>query len=158
MTTQSIGPYSKRKDSGVGSRLTSTATMPCGKPRMVKVFSSSPDAASGTVEDFRKPVCVRAFALERFPYRCKRPGERENLACDQQIGILRSNRMPIDAVMCDRHFRHQIGPSKRHAFDRRTAQCDTANDAVFCRDALPVEKSAEVFLLVLARNGSGEPH
>jgi hypothetical protein len=47
-----------------------------------------------------------AFAVEGAADGCEGLGERKYFARDQQIGILRADRMPVHAIGCNRDFRH----------------------------------------------------
>src|SRR6185369_11751075 len=49
-------------------------------------------------------------------------------------------------------------PSDRDALTRRTAQRDPANDAVFFRNLLRIEKLTELFGLGVSRNSCGQPY
>ena len=49
---------------------------------------------------------VFAFAVEGAADGSEGLGERKNVARDQQIGILRADRMPVHTIGCNGDFRH----------------------------------------------------
>ncbi len=66
--------------------------------------------------------------VEGAANRSERFGQGENLARDKQIGILRSDWMPVHTLSGNRNFRHEIGSAKGDTFGCRTAQSDPAYD------------------------------
>ena len=71
---------------------------------------------SRAVEDRRQPAPMLAFPLEGAAHRGEGLGQRKDLAGDQQIGVLGSHRMPIDAFSRDRDLWREIGARKGDAF------------------------------------------
>ena len=49
---------------------------------------------------------VFALAVEGTADRREGLGERKNVARDQQVGILRADRMPVHTIGCNGDFRH----------------------------------------------------
>src|SRR6516165_1251939 len=67
---------------------------------------------SRAIEDRRQPAPMLAFPFECATYRREGLGQRKNVGGDEQIGILSSHRMPVDAFRCYCNLRHQIGARK----------------------------------------------
>jgi hypothetical protein len=67
-------------------------------------------------------MLVCAFTLKGAPRRRESVGERKDVRSDQQVRILGSDPMPIDAVSGDGDFRHQIRTGEGYALGRRTAE------------------------------------
>ena len=99
---------------------------------------------SCAVKDSRQLIRVFAFAVEGAADRSEGLGERKNFARDQQIGILRADRMPVHTIGCNRDFRHQIGSTDGDTVAGSTTQRDPAYDPVFCRNLLVVEELTEL--------------
>ena len=83
-----------------------------------------------------------AFMFEGAAHRSKGCGKRKNLRSDQQVGVLRADRMPIDAVGRNRDFRHQIGACQRDALRGEAAQRNLADYPVLVLDLSGVEEAA----------------
>ncbi len=84
-----------------------------------------------------------AFAVEGAAHRSEGLGERKNVARDQQIGILRADRMPVHAIGCNGDFRHQIGSTQCDTFGGGATQRNPADDPVLCRNLLLIEELTE---------------
>ena len=80
---------------------------------------------SGAVEDRRQPCCVLTLAVERAAHRGEGFGERKDVTGDQQVVVLRADRMPVDALRRDRDLGHQIRARERDAVrgERLAARC-----------------------------------
>src|SRR5271156_1631108 len=92
------------------------------------------------------------FALKGAADRGEGVGKRKNLTRDQQIGILRADRMPVHALSGNRNFRHQIRSTNGDTFSGGATQRNPADDPVFCRNLLFTEELTELLGLGIARN------
>jgi hypothetical protein len=99
-----------------------------------------------------------AFAVEGAADGLEGLGQRKNLPRDKQIGIFRTDRVPIYTVSGNRDFRHEIGSSNRDTFAGNSTQSDAAYDSVFCCNLLLVEELTELLSLGIGRNGRRQPH
>ena len=99
-----------------------------------------------------------AFAVESATDCGEGLGEGKNVGRDQQIGILRADRVPVHTIGRDRDFRHQIGSTDCDTFAGRATQRDPADDPVFCRDLLLIEELTERVSLGVGRNRGCQSH
>ena len=88
---------------------------------------------SRTVEDARQPAGVVAVVVEGAAHGGDGLGEREDLARDEQVGILSSHGMPINAFSRDRDFGHRVCARQGDALRRKAAQRDAADNAILFR-------------------------
>src|ERR1700674_5226367 len=98
---------------------------------------------SRAVKDPCQLTRVFAFAVEGAADRSEGLGEREDVARDKQIGILRADRMPVDTIGCNGNFRHQIGAANGDTFAGRATQRNPADYSVFWRNLLLIEEVTE---------------
>src|SRR5438128_877720 len=147
------------RGSAAGSHRTLMGTTLCGRrlrnrgsstarrrPRCETSFGSSPLFSyqiSRAIEDRRQSAPMLAFALEGATYRSERLGERKDVRGHEQIGVLGSYRMPVDALRCYGDLRHQIGACKCDALRGETSQCDAADHPVLLADPLGIEEATE---------------
>jgi hypothetical protein len=99
-----------------------------------------------------------AFAREGLTHGGKGLGKRKDIGRDQQIGILRPDRVPIDAFGCDGYFRQQIRACQRDAMRCRTTQHNTADHPVRLADLARVQEVTEFLGLLIATDGRRQPH
>jgi hypothetical protein len=60
---------------------------------------------SRAVKDSCQLIRVLAFAIDGAAYGSEGLGERKNVGCNQQIGILGPDRMPVNAISGNGDFR-----------------------------------------------------
>src|ERR1700747_1028910 len=101
---------------------------------------------------------VFAFAIEGAADSREGCGERKDIARNQQIGIFRSDWMPVHTLGSNGHFRHEIGATNCDTFAGGTTQRDPAYDSVFHRNLLLIEKLTEPLCFSVGRNGRCQPH
>jgi hypothetical protein len=53
---------------------------------------------------------VLIFTIEGAAHRCKGFGEGKNVAADQQVVVLGSDRVPKHAFRCNRHLGNKVCP------------------------------------------------
>jgi len=99
-----------------------------------------------------------AFAVEGVAYGGKGFGERKYLRGDEQVGILRADRMPIDAVGGYRDFWQQIGACQRNALGGEATQGIAADHPVLLRDLSSIEEMTEFLGLGVGRDGRRQSH
>ena len=99
-----------------------------------------------------------AFPIEGAAHGGKSVGERKNVRSDEQVGVLRADRMPVDAVRRNRDFRHQIGASQRDTPRGEAAQRNVADHTILVRDLLGIEEATELLGLGVGRDGRRQPH
>jgi hypothetical protein len=95
---------------------------------------------------------VFAFSVNGVADCCERLGERKNVARNKQIGILCSDRMPVDTLSSNGNLGHQIGPTECDPFCCRATQRDPADYSVFCSNLLLIEELTELLSLGIGRN------
>ena len=87
---------------------------------------SVPASFSRAIENRRQPTLMLVFAIEGATHRSEGLGERKDVAGDQQVGVLRSDRMPEHAFSRDRDFGHQICARQRDALRGEASQRNAA--------------------------------
>src|SRR4051812_46846240 len=92
------------------------------------------------VEDCCQLIRVFSFAVERATDRREGLGERKDVGCDKQIGILGPDRMPVHTIGCNGDFRHYIGSGYGDTFAGDATQRDSAYDSVFGRNLLVIQE------------------
>lgn len=93
---------------------------------------------------------VLAFAQKGAANRSESFGQRENVVCDQQVGVFRPYGMPINAFGGNRNFGHQVGTCEGHSFGSCAAQRDPPNHPVFGSNVLLIEESPELLSFSIA--------
>src|SRR6266700_1725349 len=103
-------------------------------------------------------MLMLVLAVKAAAHRCKGFGERKDFTADEQIAVLRADRMPEHAICRDRHLGHQIRPCQRNALRGDASQRDAPYHPVLLADAMGVEESAELLSLRVARHGRRQSH
>ena len=78
--------------------------------------------------------------------------QRKNIVCNQEVGILCSDRMPVHSFRGNRDFGDKIGPAQCDTIRRGAAQSDPANDAILFGNLFPIEEVTEFLSLGITRN------
>src|SRR6266581_3524383 len=103
-------------------------------------------------------MLMLVLAVKAAAHRCKGFGERKDFTADEQIAVLRADRMPEHAICRDRHLGHKIRPCQRNALRGDASQRDAPYNPVLLADAMGVEESAELLALRVARHGRRQSH
>ena len=69
-------------------------------------------------------MLMLVLAVKAAAHRCKGFGERKDFTADEQIAVLRADRVPEHAICRDRHLGHQIRPCQRNALRGDASQRD----------------------------------
>src|SRR6266404_2835531 len=101
---------------------------------------------------------VLTLAIERDLDRLQGDGEGQNFARDQEIVVVGTDGMPVDAARGHRRLGHQIRARERNALFGETTLCDSPDDAIRGRNSVPIEELPEPFGIFVARDGRREPH
>src|SRR6266404_1271574 len=113
--------------------------------------------SSSAMEDARNFRPVLTLAVERDLDRAQRGGKGQNLAGDQEIVVVGTDGMPVDAARGHRHLGHQIRARERDALRGETTQRDSPDDAIRGCNGVPIEKLLEPVGIFVACHGSREP-
>src|SRR5260370_1640164 len=109
-------------------------------------------------EDGRQSAPMLAFALEGATYRSEGPGERKDVGGDEQIGVLGSYRMPVDALRCYGDRWDQIGARKCDALRGQSPQRNATDHPVLLADLLVIEEDTELLGLVVSGDSRCQSH
>ena len=104
------------------------------------------------IENARQSAAVLAFVLKGLANGGESFSQREDIRRDQEVRIIGSDRMPIDAVCGDRHFRNEIGARDCETFDGKTAERNATDHPVLLTDLARIEESLKLFSLFVGRN------
>ena len=77
-------------------------------------------------------------------------GERKDIRRHQHVCVVRSDRMPIDALGSYRDLRHQVGARHSEALSRSAAQRDAADNPIAFIDPFGIKEATELRNLFIA--------
>jgi len=92
------------------------------------------------------------FAIEGTAYGCEGVSKRKDLAADQQVVILGSDRMPKDAFRRYGHFGNQVGFCQSDTLYRGSSQGNSPDDPVLLADLVGIKEAAEFLGLQISRH------
>ena len=85
-------------------------------------------------------------------------GQRKDFRTHQQVGILGSDRMPINTIRGDGDFRNKIGARQRDALRRKSAKGDTADDPILLADLTTIQEFLEFMGFSFGCDACGQAH
>lgn len=98
------------------------------------------------------------FAIEGAAHGCEGLGEWKDVAADQQVVILGSDRMPKDTFCRNRHLGNQVRPCQCNALPSGAPQRNSSDYAIFLAHMMGVNETAEFLGLRVSRHGRRQPH
>src|SRR5215813_11233279 len=99
---------------------------------------------SCAIEDFRQLTGMFPFAVHSAADGGEGLGQRKDFPGHQQVGILGTDRMPVDTFSCNRDFRDQVGAAESDTVVGSSTQSDPAYDPVFCGDFFRIKELTEL--------------
>src|SRR6516164_125388 len=98
------------------------------------------------------------LAVKGATHNCEGFGERKDVAADQQVVILGSNRMPKHAFRRDCDLGDQVCPCQGKALHGGASQGNSPDHPVLLPDVMGVKKTAEFVGLVVSRHCRRQTH